>query len=235
MVYAAEAAALVASHGPRALVARVEKLALSKVVLFGCAFILMTAMGGWLGDPHAFKCASLLLSLRIFGALGKLPQMNVILNSFVLLVPSVFPLFVLTILLLYFFSVVGMSVYGGLIVQESPELQAAAGNSAGVYYVMNFHTIYTSMYTLCMTIAGNNINTFAATMGAVDHSGGLVLYLFLYLEITLVLVNVLVSFFIDAYCEAAERLASLKKKGNDGGGGGILSAKVHAFLEDGDD
>ena len=78
-----------------------------------------------------------------------------------------------------------------------------------------------------VTVAGNNINTFAGTMLAVDGHMGMWLYIVLYLEITLVVVNVLVSFFIDAYCEACENIA----KSHDE----VHSSKVSTLVNDDDD
>ena len=107
---------------------------------------------------------------------------------------------------------------------------------AGIHcFTMNFNTIPMGLYTLAMTIAGNNISTFWETYRAVGGvaSGALYLIMYFFLQYVLLLLlfvcvrnvraclltessswlscryilcNVVISYLIDAYCNAVVAL-----------------------------
>jgi len=168
-----------------------------------------------INDPHAWKLVGLLFSLRVFAAVSAIPQCRLIPDSFVHLLPSVGPLGVVTFCILYSLAIMGMGLFGGEITLDSTDLEAVAGSAAGIYYTMNMNGLPSAMYTLIMTIAGNNINTFTETYFGVGSEGGRIWFIIVYLEITLVLCNVLVSFFIDAYSQASKE-CKLKISGANG-------------------
>ena len=149
---------------------------------------------------HVFVLVQAAYTIFIFQTLQQVVSFDVVLRSLLALLPALSRLGAVVLCLMFTWSVLGVALMGGEINLNNTQLNDAVANSTDSgYYSMNFNTVPTAMYTLVMTLAGNNIPQFTNTYWTVGGAVGAIYYVLFYAFGTWVILNVFVSFFLDAY------------------------------------
>lgn len=156
-----------------------------------------------------FEAIIFIRILKIVPLIYELHIMRVIIETIRNLMTPLYGLLVIVICIFYFFAIIGMFLFGGLMTLDNPNIL----NNPDVpndFVYMNFNDIVSAFVTQFALVVVNNwyviVNANTAAAGSNWYS--LYFFIFYYFGV-LVGVNILVSFAIDMY-SAVSRLDEIK-------------------------
>jgi hypothetical protein len=107
-------------------------------------------------DNNVVRVLVLFRTLRFLRILGRVPRFKFLLHTYVQLVPILGRALVPMFFFFYFFALLGMAVFGGLLYPLNPALVGSYYAGAGYYYAANFNDMWSSFATLFQLMIVNN-------------------------------------------------------------------------------
>jgi len=156
-----------------------------------------------LSDPVALRRIMALRTLRLLRICAQIPTLPPIVSTFVRMLPSATELLLTMLLLMYFFSVLGMQLFGGLINKDParPEYALLKDDDFGEsnYWVNNFNDIPSGMVVCFELIMVNNWMVFSDGFSVVTRKWARWFCVACYIFGVLIMLNIVVAFVLDAF------------------------------------
>ncbi|CAK8988436.1 COMM domain-containing protein 4, partial [Durusdinium trenchii] len=165
--------------------------------LTASVLVLMVALM-W-GDIHGlslFYQFHAMLLLQLVDAAQFFSEVRSIYETMAVVAPQIFNLLLACICTMYSWSVFGVVIHKGNFTLANEALAAVPG---GVLYTMNFNTVENGIYTLFMSVYGNNIQQFTAAFVVTGGNLGLAHFMLYYIFGMVISGNVVISVLIDTH------------------------------------
>eukprot|EP00117_Sycon_ciliatum_P048477 scpid43217/ scgid3414/ Two pore calcium channel protein 1; Voltage-dependent calcium channel protein TPC1 len=191
--------------------------------------LLVLSLVGFGTGIYALQVLVFMRSFRLLKIFQLKQRDRDVISTVVGLVPQMGNVVMVIILLYYFFAIIGIEAFSGKVFPgccQSPEFMVATyykkgnvSNETGFYFLNNFDSILQSYVTLFELMVINNwwivMNGFVS-----ETSGWVRIFFFVYYFLSLMVLNILVSFILDAFVfhlalspngEGREEITSSKK------------------------
>ena len=147
-----------------------------------------------------FEGISFLRILKIFDILYEVRHFRIIIDTIRNLVKPLTYLGGALLIIMYFFALVGMSLFGGLILKGSKKIFEDSSNP-NTYHLMNFNDLFSSLVTLFSLMIVNNWNMITQLSVSAYDGAKWVRWYFIawYFFSVIICLNVILAFAIDMY------------------------------------
>jgi two pore calcium channel protein len=137
-------------------------------------------------------------SFRIVKLLSRIEEYNIILKTFLGLLPAYGRIMGVFLFMFYIFSEVGQYLFGGLAFEENEEIQ---NNPAipPLYIYMNFNDFGSGLVTLFQLLVVNNWFVTADMFATVTNKYARVYFAVFYMLVVLIVMNLIVAFILDMF------------------------------------
>jgi hypothetical protein len=163
-------------------------------------------------NVHLLAIIILTRNLRFASYLGELADFEMIYETFRRFYAPFGVILASLYTILFFFSNIGMYLYGGLITTKIPTNELDAPY---MYHLLNFNDFYSSMMTLFSVLVENNWDQIVDLYCTVTGSNHPRIYFSVFFLITtMIMLNIIISVVIEAYSDIRKRVHLDRKKVN---------------------
>lgn len=172
------------------------------------ATVIIVYVPNAISDARIIRCVLLLRLMRLLRLLSWSPQMRFVVSTFLAALPDAYRLLQVLCAFLYFFSQLGVGLFGGLINKDPnrPEHAQLEGSDFGSanYYANNFNDLASGVVTCFELMIVNNWFVLCDGFVAVTSVWARVFFVGFYVTGPLLLLNIAVAAVMDAFLLISE-------------------------------